>query len=330
MGRQEKEDTALFAVLDQSLSTSANKDAILRATKVVFYRKGETPTAPATGLEAGTPGLDEAREAALGCGELDAAPSPPPLPPRSSTRVATSASRSFSPTQRDTVSSPQDDDECGSGNNGTGVGEEDQKPQLKAASSFFGNSFSRIRSAAKMIPPPAARTEDEDKLLKALLSKAKPHPLTDDARIRRGARLMKKVGLPRRRASCETPAAKTPSWSSTPPPPLPPRPPQPPRGVTEMATPDGSPPAGGDGDNAIAPAPPSPVARESQAGTREKGKKIGCTKSIILDGLRMVWTLEIRDSVVRTVLNFVHSYTKAAGACYVVTLPRRGTTSIWS
>ena len=293
----------MFAALDRSLSTSADKNAILRATEVVFQRKGDTPATPAAGQAAGTVGIDVTRATAVGCGGIDSAPSSPlPLPSqRSSSPAADSASGSFSVTRAASI--PGDDVEDGGRDNGGGDDGE-RRPQLKAASSFFGNSLSRVRSAAKMTPPPAARRRVKEELTassKTELSTAKPLAQPDAVRSRRGAGFMKKVGLPRRRASCETPGAKSPSKLDAPPP-LPPRPVSPPRVVVaETTTPHGLSSTGGDGDTAGTPAAPSPATRGTKYGTGGAVGKIGDTKSIILDGLRLVWTLEIRDSVVRVV-----------------------------
>lgn len=297
--RQDEEDTDVFASLDRSLSASANKNAILRATEVVIQRKGNTPTTPATGQVNGTADIDVARATEVGCGGADAGPPPPSLPSHPSTSAAASASGSFSLTQGKAISVPrQNDNDCGSGNGGD---DGDRRPQLKAASSFFGNSLSRIRSAAKVSPPPAARVAAKEEVFAsstAALSTTKSLVQPDAVRSRRGAGFMKKVGLPRRRASCETPGAKSPSRLNLPPP-LPPRPALSPRVVTETTTPYGLSTAGGDGDNAVASAPPSPAIRGTNDVTGGAGGKVGATKSIVLDGLRLVWTLEIRDSVVR-------------------------------
>lgn len=293
-GRQEEEGTDLFASLDRSLYTSANKNAILRATEVVFQRKGETPATPATGLAAGTADTDPARATVVGCGGLDPEPSPPPLPPRPSASATSSVSGSFSPTQEEAVSIPRKNDNgCGGGN---GDGKTDRRPQLKAASSFLGNSLGRIRSVA--------------------LSTTKELARPDAAGSRRGVGRMKKVGLPRRRVPCEPSAENSPFRLNTPPP-LPPRPALPPRVVTQTTTPDGLPPTECDGDDAVASSPPLPATLGSKDGTGGAGGKIGTTQSIVLDGLRLVWTLEIRDSVVRMELKWIRSYSKAS-ALFIV------------
>ncbi|CAM9283675.1 unnamed protein product, partial [Ectocarpus sp. 13 AM-2016] len=183
-----------------------------------------------------------------------------------------------------------------------------QQPGLAAG--FLGNSLGRIRSAAKLvIPPPAAAAPPKANggAGGAASEEAAATPLEDASRSpRRG--VMKNVGFSRRRASSASPSAAKPPSKLGPTPPLPPRTQLlPPRLVTGTSSaPDGAVP---DRKGAVAPPP----------GTSGEGDVVsnpGATNLVVLDGLRLVWKLEIRDSVFLFISDAVESFTTPASASH--------------
>ncbi|CAN0027152.1 unnamed protein product, partial [Ectocarpus sp. 12 AP-2014] len=183
-----------------------------------------------------------------------------------------------------------------------------QQPRLAAG--FLGNSLGRIRSAAKLvIPPPAAAAPPKANggAGGAASEEAAATPLEDASRSpRRG--IMKNVGFPRRRASCASPSAVKPPSKLGPTPPLPPRTPLlPPRPVTATSSaPDGAVP---DRKGAVAPPP-------GISGEKDVVSNPGATNLVVLDGLRLVWKLEIRDSVFLFISDAVESFRTPASASH--------------
>ncbi|CAM9101923.1 unnamed protein product, partial [Scytosiphon promiscuus] len=178
---------------------------------------------------------------------------------------------------------------------------EGRQHQLKAVSSFFGSSVGRIRSATKLVSPSSKeQTRGSDKSLAeataAVAASAGLAVGTTPARSpRRG--FMKNVGLPRRRASSASPTARSPADASSPPPFAHRQPSLPPRVVTATRDNEELVPSGCDG------AKPSP--QDTDAGVE---KTTGATNLVVLDGLRLVWNLEIRDSVVMFVSDAMESF----------------------
>ncbi|CAM9317142.1 unnamed protein product, partial [Ectocarpus sp. 8 AP-2014] len=177
------------------------------------------------------------------------------------------------------------------------------RQQPKLAAGFLGNRSGRIRSAAKLvIPPPAAAAPPKATggAGGAASEEAVTTPPEDASRSpRRG--IMKNVGFPRRRASCASPSAAKPPSKLGPTPPLSPCTPLlPPRPVTATSSaPDGAVP-----DRKVAVAPPP-----GTSGEKGVVSNPGETNLVVLDGLRLVWTLEIRDSVFLFISDAVESFT---------------------
>lgn len=315
----------MFACLDRSLSAAADKDAILRAEKLVLQRKcrrkatpapAPAPPPPVTGEVAGMVGDNTALAAGMARsglssgGGLDpssrSSSSPSPARPcpsaDSSARSRAGASGSTygnSRSSQGTVVAVALDKP----NGGASAGGGDQKVQPKTVGSFFGSNIGRARSATKLVPSLSAAAEagtaEEAAAIASAAAGSKEFnkPLFPSSRSFRGVGLMKKVGFPRRRASCKTLEPKPPSGLDSPPP-LPPRPALPPRLVVETKNLEGFPRQGNDGGDIVA----SPLSPEAILGRKDDssdgGSEVGGTNSIVLDGLRLVWTLEIRDGVV--------------------------------
>lgn len=324
-----RESIDLFASLDRSLSGAADKNAILRAERLVYRRKGKT--AGAAGVIAGpeaaetTGGTFTGKNNTPGDSSLKKHRplSPPPLPPRPSDKKSLSPREGRGASLAVARSGRGGADEGGTsgggdssppvgsrdeGKDNAGHGQpaaatiaaaatpvaamavEDRPHQLKAVSSFFGNNVGRIRSAAKLAVPSSrepqqARGSDDGPVEAVTAITAASTDLAVDTTPARSPRrsFIQKVGLPRRRASCASPTARPPSELNSPPP-LAPRPP---RLVTAT-----------EGREPLAPSGGHKMVPLQQYVGAGDGSTAGATNLVVLDGLRLVWNLEIRDSVV--------------------------------
>lgn len=326
----QEEGSDLFASLDRSLAGADDKSAIFRADCLVYRMKGKPGEAP--GVVAEREAVETKRDMSTGGkrmpgdGSVKArrSLSPPPLPPRPSGNNGGSPqdAKAVSPAVVTSVSGSADvGGTDGSGDGGPSLDSRDitkreagrgQLPvdtnaiattpaataveggqrQLKAVSSIFGSSVGRIRSAAKLVAPSSIERpqKSDDALIEATTAAVTASAeaaveITPARSPRRG--FMQSVGLPRRRASCASPTARPPSHLNSSPPLAHRHPSLPPRVVTPTASHEGLSP---DGGVTVEPLPQD-----------ADGSTVGATNSVVLDGLRLVWNLEIRDSVVSEV-----------------------------